>query len=440
MTRRKVSLVFAVVGLVVLMATTAQAAKSTITVFLREANTTEYQWEKKVIAQFEKENPNISVEIITEAGSADYATKLTTLWATGKPPDAWDHGGAVRTYENNGWLMDLAPLVKRDADELNLNDFFSGAWAAYRDGNKQWGIPFMSSPSYLWYNADLFDEAGLAAPPVNWDDRSWTWDRMGAAAKKLTARDSKGVIQRAGIAPIHWSYLDITYSWLWGGDWFDKNSYETGVATKSTFATPANERGYQKAIDLFFKDKVAWDNPASAPPIAFLAGKVGMAMGEGPWLVMGNLDKIKFRWGMAPNPMGTTQANMLYTDPWMISSKTKNLEGAWKFVKYITSRRMMEGYTNIGIFPGARRSAGDEYIKRMSKASGVLSLRDVAEALEGGHKYGRESLDHILVGWPKLISVVDARLPTAWANQKPVSSVLKEIDDALAPVIKRSTK
>ena len=74
--------------------------------------------------------------------------------------------------------VDLAPYVERDRDELDVGDFFPAAWAAYTDGRHVWGIPHMSVPSFVWYNADLFDQAGVAFPPVDWDDRSWNVERF----------------------------------------------------------------------------------------------------------------------------------------------------------------------------------------------------------------------------------------------------------------------
>lgn len=425
----------------------AAFAKTKITVYLREEIPVEYEWEKKVIADFEKKNPDIDVEIITEAGS-DYGSKLTTLFATGNPPDVWDHGGPVNTYLYDGWLLDLAPFIKRDAEEIDVNDFLPGAWNAYRDGDKQWGIPFVSIGSFFWYNADALEQAGLKTPSPDWDDTSWTWTRLQEYARKLTVGKPDGTIDRAGLAIIHWSYLDIQYSWAFGGDWFDSASWRTGVVNRPTFDTPANRQAYQTAVDMLYGQKTAitfetttGDYSSSMYPTRqFTDGRVPMAVGEGPWLVLGHESEIKFRWGMAPFPRGgsaSTYTSMVYTDPWMIYRHTKNPEAAWKFVKYITSAEVMKDYVNIANFAPARRSALVAYVQKLSRFSRFHSAAEILTALAGSQKYGRESLDHVIVGWPDFFQEIQGRMPGIWGNTRAVPTVLKEIDEAVTKLVQK---
>ena len=87
--------------------------------------------------------PTSSSELITPVGSAGFLEKLITLWAVGQPPDVWDHGGFVASYIEQGWLLDLSPFVRR---EPNLErDFFPGAWRAYQQDGRMWGMPHVSS-------------------------------------------------------------------------------------------------------------------------------------------------------------------------------------------------------------------------------------------------------------------------------------------------------
>ncbi len=39
-----------------------------------------------------------------------------------------------------------------------------------------YGIPILSMGSFLYYNRDLFDEAGVAYPPTDWNDESWNYE------------------------------------------------------------------------------------------------------------------------------------------------------------------------------------------------------------------------------------------------------------------------
>ena len=56
----------------------------------------------------------------------------------------------------------------------------------YTREGKLYGIPFASGASYLFYNKNAFDEAGLPYPTTNWDDPTWTWEAWVDIAKQLT--------------------------------------------------------------------------------------------------------------------------------------------------------------------------------------------------------------------------------------------------------------
>lgn len=410
---------------------TMAASQVTLRVYVRGGvaggTLAESQWEKKVFAEFEKENPDIKLEIVTPSGS-DYLDKLTLLWTTGDPPDVWDHGGAVATYVSQGWLLDLMPYVKRDLAELKAEDFFSGAWRAYQWGGHFWGMPFLSMPYPLLFNADLFEGAGLTTPPIDWDDASWTWDRLVEYARKLFRVGADGRVQQLGVVVRTDGTVAPMYSWLWGGDWFDRDTYETSIPNKCTVLSRANELAYQKLVELA-RYGVAVNGEAG-----FWSGKVGMVVNDPLLDVMNGAiaTQGKIRWGIAAIPRGTQPAALLATDPWMVSSKTKHPEAAWRFIKYITSQKVMESYTTFGVAPVARASALPEYLNRASKLSGYQSARDVLTVLAGGQKYGREAYDHVISGWrPWLEQVSQRELPAMLSNQRSVSEVLTRIQEGM---------
>ena len=92
---------------------------------------------------------------------------------------------------------------------------------------KVYGVPILFSLDSLLYNTQMFKEAGLSAPPKNWDE-------MIAMAKKLTKVDAQGNITRSGlglrlfgagsgVAAKYWYFLKSA-----GGDLFVECSPATG--------------------------------------------------------------------------------------------------------------------------------------------------------------------------------------------------------------------
>lgn len=66
-----------------------------------------------------------------------------------------------------GYFLDLAPLIMTDPS-LNIPDFYPALWDAFHWDNSMWAIPIAGEVIGLFYNPQLFDEAGLAYPNENW--------------------------------------------------------------------------------------------------------------------------------------------------------------------------------------------------------------------------------------------------------------------------------
>ena len=233
----------------------------TLTVYLREAIREEYEWNLAMIREFEAANPDVKVEVVTEAGSA-YADKLTVLWASGNPPDVWDQGGTGATYAQSGWLLDLVLLCRKGPGRVGRRRFLPGGLGGVRGRQARVG-----------YSAHVGSQFSSGTTPTSSIKRAslfplWTgtiaagtWNGFARPCWSLPGLCRPGSSRRAGVALIHWWYLDLAYAWLFGGDWFDAApAYETGVPEAVTFNSEANERAYQYFVDLLHQDRVAIDN------------------------------------------------------------------------------------------------------------------------------------------------------------------------------------
>ncbi|GGG07713.1 ABC transporter substrate-binding protein [Paenibacillus albidus] len=123
--------------------------------------------------EFEKENPNIKLDIQTVGGGADYAAALKTKFASGDAPDIFSNGGyaemdlwgdKLEDLSDQPWVKDLIPLA---AEPMT------------KDG-KTYGMPMNLEGIGFVYNKDLFTKAGIAETPK-------TLSELEDAAKKLQA-------------------------------------------------------------------------------------------------------------------------------------------------------------------------------------------------------------------------------------------------------------
>ncbi|MEW6242351.1 MAG: ABC transporter substrate-binding protein [Chloroflexota bacterium] len=133
------------------------------------------------IEAFQAEYPHITVEPVFSGGYADVQTAIQTTIDGGGEPPALAVLLATSLYDliNADYIAPLDEYVaSMDNGDAYVNDFLPAFLAnSYYDG-QLWSIPFQRSAVVLYYNADMFEQAGLE-PPTSWD--SWA-----AAAQTLT--------------------------------------------------------------------------------------------------------------------------------------------------------------------------------------------------------------------------------------------------------------
>lgn len=279
-----------------------------------------------MIAEFEKQNKDIKIKVEVLA-YADYFTKLgTVLSSEASTPDIFELGYEnVITYAARGAIKDLNDAIAKDKD-FKPAVFKKLAYDAFNYKGKQYGVPEGYSAVVLYYNKTLFDAKGVSYPQA-----SWTWKEELEAAKKLT--DAKNGIWGT-YSPIQFYEFYKTIGQNGGGIW--------GADGKSvTIDSKANVDALQWMMDKASVHKVSPplnDDTFSQPDAdlnAFKAGKLAMLRG-GTWN-FGRFADMKDKWDIALEPGSTNKAHHVFADALVVSSKTKNADAAWKFIKFMSS-------------------------------------------------------------------------------------------------------
>ena len=115
----------------------------------------------------------------------------------------------------------LEPVGPRLGDAEG--DFYPVALDAFRFGGELTCMPQNASSLVVYYNADLFEKAGVAAPAAG-----WTLDDLRGAASKLTSGSVHGV----GLEPA--VIRAAPFVWSAGGELVDDND----DPTRFEFDTP----------------------------------------------------------------------------------------------------------------------------------------------------------------------------------------------------------
>ena len=306
--------------LLLLMFPLPARAQRTVTLRLTDwADIDEMPLDRKVIAAFNARYPNIEILYEPNPG-VQYEEKILTALAADEPPDVFLlDSKLIPTFTNKKVLLDLSSFVH----ELNIDttQWFSNVTNIGRKGPALYAFPKGFTPLMMYYNKQLFREAGLPFP-----DDAWTWDDYRAIASRLTRDiDGDGSIDQYGTAFTNYYYFWIVWVWSSGGDVVDPS----GTKATGYLNTPATESALQFLIDLQRRDKVApstgsWvqSEKTGSNGQLFANGKIAM-MVDGHWrlprllrqMEQGNLDI-----GIAPVPRhpGGKKVNVMYESGWCV--------------------------------------------------------------------------------------------------------------------------
>ncbi|PTW59859.1 carbohydrate ABC transporter substrate-binding protein (CUT1 family) [Breoghania corrubedonensis] len=142
-----------------------------------------------MIEGFEAKNPDIDVNAIYAGNYDDTRVRALSAIRSGEPAqlsvmfsiDAYD------LIEQN-LIIPFDDVAKTDADKQWLKSFYPALMANGQIDGKTWGVPFQRSTIVMYYNKDMFREAGLDP-----EKAPTTWEEMVADAKTLTKEGRWGI-------------------------------------------------------------------------------------------------------------------------------------------------------------------------------------------------------------------------------------------------------
>jgi len=293
------------------------------------------------IAAFHEEYPDIEVKL--EPVPQEYGTKLLAQMAAGTAPDVYQVGdGDVARFVREGIVEPLDPYINGD-NPLDMSLFFPAVAEFGQIGGETYLLTKDYSPLVLYYNKDIFDEAGVPYPTED-----WTWDDLLDAAQKLTTEDRWGIQ-----LPGHWG------DWLWhrgiqpllvqnGASLIS----EDGTMVEGYMNSEKTVEALQWYVDLFLKHKVAptrEDVDSYAGVDLFANGIVAMVW-TGRWPLKDWKAIEGFNFGTAGLPAGPAgKGNALCWAGFAINSASQNKEAAWTFLKYIAAGEGAKEFANYAL-------------------------------------------------------------------------------------------
>ncbi len=273
---------------------------------------------QQIVDAFEDQNPDITVEVRTSA-YADYFTKLQTDLAAGTEADVFDvDAGSFANIQASGVLAELSGV---DAAKYRTS-----VLDVYKADGSQYGLPTSFSDVVLFYNKDLFDQAGVEYPTAD-----WTWADEMAAAEKLT---DKG-------AGVWGDYQPISYY----------EYYKAVQQAGGSFLAADGTAGLDSDAGTAAADWLAGKSGTVMPTAAdgagtpdfdtnlFKDGKLAM-WHTGIWMIS-LVGDLPFEWDIAVEPGDTQKASAVFSNAVVVSGNSEHKEAAQKWAEFLSSSKEM---------------------------------------------------------------------------------------------------
>lgn len=329
------SLLFAMLG-----ACAPQGRQEINFVFMKTSDKTEPYWQQ-VIEAFEAENPNIKVNLfIFEWTGGD--KKIEEMIAQGNPPTLarvatrW-----VPTYMAAGLLEPV--------DDYMTEEFRSQFIPVLINEGSQYqgltfGLPITVTSRALYYNKELFKQAGISTPPTNWDE-------LKLAAKAIDALGSD--VYGFGVQGSELETSTYFYYFLWGNG----GDVLTADGTLPAFSGGEGKEALEFLAGMI-NDGLTQPNPTTSNradlEAAFVAGQLGMVIAPPTLSAKLAAGAPNLDYGLSPIPYNTTPITIAAQDSLILFKQATQpeKEAAWKFIEFLYADNLRLEYAlTEGVLP-----------------------------------------------------------------------------------------
>ena len=315
---------------------------------------------KPIIAAFEAENPNIKVEL--QSAPQGYDDKVLTAHAAGDTPDGllmWN----TSQWAEAGIVQDLSPYISRDDFDMDQYLPVTKSWAEYKGGI--YGLPKDYTPRAMFYNKNVFDEAGVDYPGAD-----WTFDDFVATVEAINNGETGADARYGYVAVPGHTYALQAFIWSNGGDLCSPDG-STATGYINSPAVVEVVEWYKTLFDLSISTGTM-DAYQNLGQNEFQSGIVAM-MDNGMWPVSTYEADTSMSFGIAPPPVppdGGSISPIIHSATWSMFAKAENKDEVWEFIKYIGGpeggRVFAENRWGLPVFKGMAEDLGlldDPYMK-----------------------------------------------------------------------------
>ncbi|WLR49092.1 sugar ABC transporter substrate-binding protein [Halobacillus litoralis] len=383
----------------------------------------------ELIQKFEEEHPDIKVKT-QNAPYQQFFQKLDTQIAGGTAPDVWLSDGVfVQKYAERGAAKDLTEWINED---LEKDEYYGLDFNKDSDG-KYWGVPQGIQIGALFYNKDMFDQAGVEYP-----DESWTWEDLKEAGAKLTI-DTDGMkaddasFKPDSVKQYGLTFFNITEGWMpvmksYGGGVLGedlRNSIIDSEENKEAINYIVD--GMERGIFTDPSDLQAFQSPMSPFPSETAAMRIGIYART----LAANETGVNYDVTVLPKGPDGERFSPTIANSWVISESASDekAKAAWEWVKYwVQEDEVQKEWAALGEAVPVKKSVANSelFLESGDKPANKQAFLDSFE--HAG------TLDVNAV-WSEWVKKFGDNINRAFLNETSVEEALENADEEVQKVL-----
>ncbi|HSS98585.1 MAG TPA: extracellular solute-binding protein, partial [Terriglobales bacterium] len=374
MKRKFVGLTFLMLGLCLLLTVTAAAqekVKVVIFVGLGTGTDPDQITQQNALAdRFNSSHDNIEIEFLI-APHDEAGTRLLAMIAGGNAPQLVGPNGVSTIAQYFDSWADITPFIQ--AENFDTSDFYGPAVQLNQYPTINTGLPLGLYPSFMIYNKDMFDAAGLDYPPADFSDTSWNMDKVREIGMELTLDSNGNNATSPDFDP------ENIVQWGYGDQWAEirgllarEGAPDVGRPTSDDYKTatansPENIMALQWYSDGIWKDHFIPNaeqgsaiESTGATPID--SGLQAMFYTH-TWYLSESIIDLPFEVQLAAPPFNHKgeRIAIIHADNFTMPKAAANQQEAWEVMKWLTAPEQIVDVCLIyGCVP-ARKSVADQF-------------------------------------------------------------------------------
>jgi multiple sugar transport system substrate-binding protein len=320
--------------------------------------------------EFTKLHPNVSFTVFS-TDLRGFEQKLTTAIPSGTAGDV-----IVRTTNFLSRFIDqdlLQPLPEDLKTAITANGYAKEVLADNTYADNMWGMPIFTGGTGIYYNTDMYAEAGIAGPPKSMDD-------LIANAYKLVVKDASGnptrsgwslrlAGQGSGVAEKFWILL------LQSGKTLIRETPEGSGKWVAEYNGPEGVKLFQMYVDMLRDGVTSLNIEADAK--AFETKQTAQFLRESwviPEIATTAPDLVGHYATIAP-PVG----DILTTESMFVPAAAPHPECSWEFIRFMREPAQQINLVKVSGWPPARQDLGadlDAFLAENPTYEGFLKKPD----------------------------------------------------------------